>query len=61
MLYQFLTETDVDKAELINHRYFGWTGSKPDAREGVVSFLQKRRPEWKLKVPGDLPDFFPLK
>ena len=60
MLYQFLTETDVDKAELINHRYFGWTGLQPDAREGVVSFLQKRRPKWKLKVPGDLPDFYPL-
>lgn len=60
MLYQFLTETDVDKAERINHQYFGWTGAQPDAREGVVSFLQKRKPEWKLKVPGDLPDFFPL-
>jgi enoyl-CoA hydratase/carnithine racemase len=60
MLYQFLTETDVDKAELINHRYFAWTGLQPDAREGVVSFLQKRRPDWKLKVPGDLPNFFPL-
>lgn len=60
MLYQFLTETDADKAEIINHRYFGWTGLQPDAREGVMSFLQKRRPEWKLKVPGDLPDFFPL-
>ena len=60
MLYQFLTETDANKAELINHRYFGWTGLQPDAREGVVSFLQKRRPKWKLKVPGDLPDFFPL-
>jgi len=60
MLYQFLTETDIDKAERINHQYFGWTGTQPDAREGVVSFLQKRKPEWKLKVPGDLPDFFPL-
>ena len=60
MLYQFLTETDVDKAERINHQYFGWTGTQPDAREGVVSFLQKRKPKWKLKVPGDLPDFFPL-
>lgn len=61
MLYQFLTEPNADKAEIINHRYFEWTGLQPDAREGVVSFLQKRRPEWKLKVPGDLPDFFPLK
>ncbi len=60
MLYQFLTETDVDKAEMINHQYFGWTGLQPDAREGVISFLQKRRPKWKLKVPGDLPKFFPL-
>ncbi|MFW9896884.1 MAG: enoyl-CoA hydratase-related protein [Promethearchaeota archaeon] len=60
MLYQFLTETDIDKAEMINHRYFGWTGLQPDAREGVISFLQKRRPQWKLKVPGDLPEFFPL-
>jgi enoyl-CoA hydratase/carnithine racemase len=60
MLYQFLSETDIDKAERINHQYFGWTGLKPDAREGVMSFLQKRKPEWKMKVPGDLPDFFPL-
>ncbi|MFX0081837.1 MAG: enoyl-CoA hydratase-related protein [Candidatus Hodarchaeota archaeon] len=60
MLYQFLTEPDAEKAERINHRYFTWTGLQPDAREGVMSFLQKRRPEWKLKVPGDLPDFFPL-
>jgi enoyl-CoA hydratase/carnithine racemase len=60
MLYQFLTETDIDKAERINHQYFGWTGLKPDAREGVISFLQKRRPDWKMKVPGDLPSFFPL-
>ncbi|MFX0030270.1 MAG: enoyl-CoA hydratase-related protein [Candidatus Hermodarchaeota archaeon] len=60
MLYQFLTETDAIKAERINSQYFRWTGQQPDAREGVVSFLQKRRPEWKLKVPGDMPEFFPL-
>jgi len=60
MLYQFLSETDIDKAEMINHKYFAWTGTQPDAREGMVSFLQKRKPEWKLKVPGDLPDFFPI-
>ena len=60
MVYQFLTETDIDKVEMINNRYFGWTGSQPDAKEGVISFLEKRRPKWKLKVPGDLPKFFPL-
>jgi enoyl-CoA hydratase/carnithine racemase len=60
MLYQFLSETDIEKVEKINDKYFWWTGQQPDAVEGVVSFLQKRKPEWKLKVPGDMPDFFPL-
>jgi enoyl-CoA hydratase/carnithine racemase len=60
MLYQFLCETDIEKAERINHTYFAWTGKQPDAREGVLSFLEKREPDWKLKVPGDMPDFFPL-
>ena len=57
MLYQFLAEPDVAKAEAVNHRYFGWSGQQADAREGVMSFLEKRKPEWKLKVPGDMPDF----
>jgi enoyl-CoA hydratase/carnithine racemase len=60
MLWQFLLETDVHKAEAINNRYFAWSGMQPDAREGVVSFLEKRPPEWSMKVPADLPEFFPL-
>jgi len=60
MLWQFLLETDVRKAEEINNSYFAWTGMQPDAREGVVSFLEKRPPEWSMKVPADLPEFFPL-
>ncbi|MBY8984506.1 MAG: enoyl-CoA hydratase/isomerase family protein [Candidatus Lokiarchaeota archaeon] len=60
MIYQFLTETDIDKIESINHQYLGWVSTKADTREGVMSFLEKRKPEWKLHVPGDLPDFYPL-
>ncbi len=60
MIYQFLTETDIDKIESINHQYLGWVSTKADTREGVMSFLEKRKPEWKLKVPGDLPEFYPL-
>jgi enoyl-CoA hydratase/carnithine racemase len=61
MIYQFLTETDIDKIESINHQYLGWVSTKADTREGVMSFLEKRKPDWKLKVPGDLPEFYPLK
>ena len=34
---------------------FAWVGSQADAREGVVSFLEKRDPEWKLSVAKDRP------
>ncbi len=60
MLYQFLTESDIVKAEQINNQYFDWIGNQPDAREGVLSFFERRRPDWNLRVSGDLPSFFPL-
>ncbi len=34
---------------------FGWTGRQADAREGVLSFVEKRAPEWKLSVTKDKP------
>ena len=33
-----------------------WAGGQPDAREGVVSFLEKRVPEWKLSATRDKPE-----
>jgi enoyl-CoA hydratase/carnithine racemase len=60
MLWQFLAMNDLDKAEEINHTYFAWTGTQPDCNEGIVSFLEKRPPQWTMKVSEDLPDFFPL-
>lgn len=35
---------------------FAWAGSQLDAREGVVSFLEKRPPAWKLSAARDKPD-----
>ena len=42
-------------------RLFGWIGAQADAREGVVSFLEKRLPEWKLSVKREKPDLSPPK
>jgi enoyl-CoA hydratase/carnithine racemase len=60
MLWQFLGMDDPEKADEINIAYFSWTGSQPDCKEGIESFLEKRPPEWKMKVSEDMPDFFPL-
>lgn len=38
------------------NRLFAWLGGQPDAREGVMSFLEKREPAWKLRPSVDLPE-----
>ncbi len=34
---------------------FSWAGNQADSREGVMAFLEKRTPEWKLSVSRDKP------
>jgi enoyl-CoA hydratase/carnithine racemase len=37
-------------------KIFEWVCTQPDAMEGVVSFLEKRPPKWKMSVRKDFPD-----
>lgn len=61
LIWHNLTETNMERAEAIETRLFGWTGRQPDAREGVTAFLEKRAPRWQMKPSADLPDFLPKK
>ncbi len=56
LLWQGLDSTpqDMMKAE---GPVFAWLGNQPDAKEGVMSFLEKRSPEWQM-TPEDIPDEF---
>ena len=38
---------------------FSWIGSQPDAREGVLSFVEKRPPNWSMKPGKDMPEIPP--
>ncbi|MBI3783093.1 MAG: enoyl-CoA hydratase/isomerase family protein [Deltaproteobacteria bacterium] len=59
MIWSNLTEPDMARAEVIEQQLFTWTGTQPDAREGVRAFLEKRVPRWSMKPSSDLPAFTP--
>ena len=51
-----LTPEQVEHRETeLHHHLMG----KPDAIEGVMAFLQRRSPEWKLRVSRDWPRRWP--
>ena len=61
LLWHNLMENDLQRAEDVESRLFWWTGTQPDAREGVRSFLEKRPPQWSMKPSTDLPDLLPVR
>ena len=53
LLWSRLGVAEMQKAE---EKRFFWAAKQPDAVEGVMSFIEKRSPQWKLAA-GDVPDF----
>ena len=59
MLWKMLGADHPMEAHKIDSRGIQYMGASADAREGVESFLEKRDPNFQLRVSQDLPDFFP--
>lgn len=51
-----MTPDQMDHAETELHRHLM---GAPDAREGVMAFLERREPQWSLTVNDDWPDAWP--
>jgi enoyl-CoA hydratase/carnithine racemase len=51
-----LAPADVERRETALHRLLM---GRPDAVEGVMAYLERRAPDWKLRVPRDWPDEWP--
>ena len=50
---------DPYQSHLIDSKCIYWTGARGDSYEGVQSFLEKRKPDFKLSARDDMPDFYP--
>jgi enoyl-CoA hydratase/carnithine racemase len=59
MMWRMLGADHPMEAHKIDSRGIAALGQSPDAYEGVMAFLEKRSPEWKMKPTTDMPDFYP--
>ncbi|MBW1782023.1 MAG: crotonase/enoyl-CoA hydratase family protein [Deltaproteobacteria bacterium] len=59
LLWHGLAEEDPQSVHLVDSRCFYWAGKQKDAKEGIRSFLEKRRPRFPMKASTDMPDFYP--
>src|SRR5438105_9996383 len=59
MLWRMLGADHPMEAHKVDSRAIWERGRTPDAREGVLSFLEKRPARFPMKVSADMPSFFP--
>ncbi len=60
LLWRGLTFDHPMDAHRADSRAMQGLGAMADAKEGVVSFLEKRDPEWSLSPSHDTPEVFPF-
>ncbi len=59
LLWKMLGADHPMEAHKVDSKAIYTLGQGADAAEGVLSFLEKRDAKYPMKVPSDLPDFFP--
>lgn len=59
LLYRMASAESPFPVHELDSRLIGGLGASPDAVEGVVSFLQKRPPEFSMRVDTDQPPYLP--
>lgn len=59
LLWKMLGADHPMEAHRVDSKAIYTMGRSPDAYEGVSSFLEKRAPNFTMKVSSEMPDFFP--
>ena len=56
MMWNMLASTHPEEAHILDSMAMEKMGKSPDIKEGIASFLEKRDPNFPMKVSKDLPD-----
>ncbi len=56
MMWNMLAATHPEEAHILDSMAMERMGKSPDIKEGIASFLEKRSPNFSMKVSKDLPD-----
>lgn len=59
MMWRMLGADHPMEAHIVDSAAIYSRGKTPDAKEGVMSFLEKRQPVYPVKVSDGMPSFFP--
>lgn len=59
LLWRMLGADHPMEAHKIDSKFMYYMGKSPDSSEGVLSFLEKRPPRFKMKPSSDMPEFYP--
>jgi len=59
MMWKMMGADHPMEAHIQESKALNWMYTVPDAAEGVTSFLEKRPPQFPMKVSTDMPGFYP--
>jgi enoyl-CoA hydratase/carnithine racemase len=59
LLWKMLGADHPMEAHRLDSKAFRWSLQQADAREGIMSFLEKRPPNFTMKPSTDMPGFYP--